>query len=589
MRDKQLSKAAWEAAAKKHDVDPKELSKALAAYEKCADDDYEGQEKTLQAVAKTAGSLEKDKTYKAAADYLGDVHDAAEKAIEATTAAKDQEDDDAEDEELAEYKKDLGTQLKNALAKVKSLAPGDPPPGPGESKGQMKFMAYVAPAGSGVVVAKKVGGGTRRLLAAVAGATGGKYYQGECIFEKNAHTFVLAELPGGLRKKLADALLEATKTAYHVRVRSADGAEEPEGTPPPALNVENLVARLKTLKPDLDKVLAGNVPSSGAAKTQFITTAGLVKAEKLAEATAGLASLEIAIKNGLAELAAVTGAADPQAEFKARLIALTPKIKEALVAQSPASVEIRAKVAQAGALAKQGKSAEGLALLKDVESLLGGGGASKPPQTEKKSPQQEYEAMLEASRDDYVDACKAQNAGPEAVKLIERLRVMWDFAEGKAQNGAYDSAMKAMLKIGEEGLFARIRELQAAASGKPVSNKLVEQRKFLLTRWQQIPAELSGHVSELQADLAAQLPEEDTASAIAKLNGYLKTLLATLQGQIDKVIGGGASDISLDTVRKEIDGDEVLSCLGKYPLGDGHAFRETILQAVEEVETHMAA
>jgi hypothetical protein len=197
--------------------------------------------------------------------------------------------------------------------------------------------------------------------------------------------------------------------------------------------------------------------------------------------------------------------------------------------------------------------------------------------------------MLESSRDDYVDACKAQNAGPEAVKLIERLRVMWDFAEGKAQNGAYDSAMKAMLKIGEEGLFARIRELQAAASGKPVSNKLVEQRKFLLTRWQQIPAELAGHVSDLQDGLGAQFPNENTAGDIAKLNGYLKTLLARLQDQIDKVIGGGANDISLDAVRKEIDQDDVLSCLGKYPLGDGHAFRETILQAVEEVETHMAA
>src|SRR4030095_5666422 len=52
----------------------------------------------------------------------------------------------------------------------------------------------------------------------------GQYIRGECIFEKNAHTFVSEKVPTGLAKKLAAALLAETGQKYRVRVRNADGS-----------------------------------------------------------------------------------------------------------------------------------------------------------------------------------------------------------------------------------------------------------------------------------------------------------------------------------------------------------------------------
>jgi anti-sigma28 factor (negative regulator of flagellin synthesis) len=85
-------------------------------------------------------------------------------------------------------------------------------------------MAYLAGKSNAVLVAKKVGGGSKKLLAEIAGAAGGKIVMGECIFEKGVHTFVLAKVPGGLAKKLTVALLAETGTKYRVRVRAIDGS-----------------------------------------------------------------------------------------------------------------------------------------------------------------------------------------------------------------------------------------------------------------------------------------------------------------------------------------------------------------------------
>src|ERR1035438_9808057 len=106
--------------------------------------------------------------------------------------------------------------MVTAMAQVRARPP--------EDAGQLLFMAYLAGKNNAVIVAKKVGGATKKLLAEIAGASGGKLLRGECIFEKSAHTFVSARVPGGLAKKLAAALLAETGQKYKVRVRSIDGS-----------------------------------------------------------------------------------------------------------------------------------------------------------------------------------------------------------------------------------------------------------------------------------------------------------------------------------------------------------------------------
>src|SRR5207248_1408623 len=139
---------------------------------------------------------------------------------------KGQEEDEADDEEAAEYKKDLKKKLTSALTQVKSRAPGAVEAGE-EGKPQLKFMACIAGDTCAVLVARKVGSATKQVLADIAGGgSGGKFVKGECIFEKSAHTFVLEIVPGGLARKLAKALLTVTGLKYKVRVRSTDGSTE---------------------------------------------------------------------------------------------------------------------------------------------------------------------------------------------------------------------------------------------------------------------------------------------------------------------------------------------------------------------------
>src|SRR5262249_8527227 len=90
---------------------------------------------------------------------------------------------------------------------------------------QLKFMACLAGKSCAVIVARKVGMATKPVLTEIAGGPNSpKFIQGECIFEKNAHTFVLEKVLGGLAKKLAVALQNESGQKYKVRVRSADGS-----------------------------------------------------------------------------------------------------------------------------------------------------------------------------------------------------------------------------------------------------------------------------------------------------------------------------------------------------------------------------
>jgi hypothetical protein len=116
--------------------------------------------------------------------------------------------------------------MVSALAQVKARAPGDPEQQK-EPKPQLQFMAYLAGKNCAVVVGRRVGVATKKMLPEIAGGvSGGKYVQGECIFEKNAHTFVLEQVPGGLAKKFASALNAETGQKYKVRVRNTDGSME---------------------------------------------------------------------------------------------------------------------------------------------------------------------------------------------------------------------------------------------------------------------------------------------------------------------------------------------------------------------------
>jgi hypothetical protein len=148
----------------------------------------------------------------------------AASAAQPAATAKPADDEEEEEKEAAAFKKNLKQQMVSALAQVKARAPGDPEQQK-EPKPQLQFMACLAGKSCAVIVARKVGAATKKLLLELAKITsGGKFVQGECLFEKNTHTFVVPEVPSGLAKKLAAALQTETGQKYKVRARNTDGS-----------------------------------------------------------------------------------------------------------------------------------------------------------------------------------------------------------------------------------------------------------------------------------------------------------------------------------------------------------------------------
>lgn len=229
MSDKHLTEAPWKTLAKQQKIAKDAgLAKALADYSNAAEDDHSTRLAAIDEIKAGVKKLQKEHgDKKEVEEYLDEVFAQAEKtrkAVEALQKAADKDDGEEEDdEEAAEYRKDLKSKLKSALNQVKSRAPGAAEEGEA-GKPQLKFMAFVAGKACAVLVARKVGSSAKKLLPEIAGVAGsGKFLKGECIFEKNVHTFVLDQVPAGLAKKLGKALLAETEMKYKVRVRSTDG------------------------------------------------------------------------------------------------------------------------------------------------------------------------------------------------------------------------------------------------------------------------------------------------------------------------------------------------------------------------------
>src|SRR5204862_5776025 len=115
--------------------------------------------------------------------------------------------------------------------------------------------------------------------------------KGECVLEKSSHTFGLDEVPGGLAKQLAKALLTQTEAKYKVRVRSTDGSMELDSetdvdadvaaapstaaAPDGAQEMAKFTARFKAIQPDLLKLIAAKSPRSAEAKQRATEAAAM--------------------------------------------------------------------------------------------------------------------------------------------------------------------------------------------------------------------------------------------------------------------------------------------------------------------------
>jgi hypothetical protein len=294
---------------------------------------------------------------KPAAAPAGEAKPAAEKAKEKEEEEEEEGEDEEEEKEAAEFRKDVKGKMVTALAQVRARAPREGE----EPKPQLRFMAYLAGKSNAVLVAKKVGGGSKKLLAEIASASGGKIVMGECIFEKGVHTFVLAKVPGGLAKKLTVALLAETGTKYRVRVRAIDGSVDldsetdvdPDETPATDADEANVSAALPVWQEAKEAVDAQLGQLYDTLKREgipvFVTAANQIEGV-LASYRTGLvkALTEYDVASGGAKEKARANALQLVADYQARI----PKDKHIIAADTnPFGVQVTARETLGAALA----------------------------------------------------------------------------------------------------------------------------------------------------------------------------------------------------------------------------------------------
>ena len=303
----------------------------------------------------------------AAAGASGPAADKAREEEEASEA-----EDGEEEKEAEEFQKDLKGKMVTALAQVRARAPrqGETP------KPQLRFMAYLAGNRNAVIVAKKVGSASKRLLAEIAGAGSGKIVLGECIFEKGVHTFLLESVPSGLAKKLTKALLAETGARYRVRVRSMDGSvdldsetdidpdTQPDETPGAAqARWSALVKQLQAAVQAHPEKKADLVRASAGIQ-DMIRAANLDQANKLMD---GVDAMLAAFASG--DTASNVNS-DGQADWEKRFAEIEPRYLDVLKTQPANASDMRAAMSSANTSAENRDFAGAVATLGHLEALL---------------------------------------------------------------------------------------------------------------------------------------------------------------------------------------------------------------------------
>jgi hypothetical protein len=442
----------------------------------------------------------------------------AKKATEAEEEEAGEGEDEEEEKEAAELQKDVKGKMVAALAQVRSRAPREGE----EPKPQLRFMAYLAGKSNSVIVAKKVGGGSKKLLAEIAGASGGKIVMGDCIFEKGVHTFVLAKVPGGLAKKLTVALLAETGAKYRVRVRAIDGSVD--------LDSET----------DVDPDAA---PVSEEAKK---LTAGDISAawQKLLPEIQQKAGLDPAIR---------------EAAMRAR------KQVEELTKAGRFEAAMQAVEELAELLHKTSEEAQ----TREVESEE----EKAPPDPKKAEFERKFEQMDK----------NVQRALKERIGDASRIRAAVALAQERAETGDYATALRVLVSLEtmiEEGEIDRadmpvagLVEYRAKLAAYDSARQRVERQLDALVA--AIPKTVSDEAElgeDLRDEVLEQIQEvqELIDDAVNAANDNKAPVYAALKNQLGKNI-------------QKIEGNKLLEHLEKNTFGVAIDIRQTLTKALQEV------
>ncbi len=616
MSDKNLTELEWKKFSKGKGFKDAAFVKAIAALEKAKDPD--AKLAALDDIEKQADVLRKaNKADKDLTGYMDDTDKAASKErklaeFEAKKAAAAKKDDSGDEEE--ESPALLTTKMVPLLRQVKK---GD----------VMKVMVATAGKDAAVLISKRSISPTRRkLLMDQLGVSGGvKFAIGECIWEENAHTFVLQTQAAGLAKKIKTALMNQTELRCKVRVRGEDPADidddgEPaeemeqaeqdgqEGTqastippaPPlaptqptpqatttataPDAETAAFNARLAALMPKVKEAITAGGENGTNVKLKVSEAGVFARKKEFPQANALLDDAEKLMAPASTippapplpgekpATTAPTTPADPETvAFNARLAALMPKVKEAIVAGGDKGTDVKLKVSEAGVFARKKEFNPANALLDEVEKLIS---PSAPV-----ADAAQYEARLAAIEARYQDVLKTNPVD------ANKMRAVFGYASEQAEAEQFVKAVAAL------GQLEKLLDAAGAedAKGEKGFKGIVAYRKTLIDLRAAV-AKVEGQIANLVKAIPSQMPDE--ADLAEDLADDLRESNEDLQNLIDEAIGTAKNESEpitrelsarLDALIAEVGSSEVIKHVDSNPFGVALSIGTTLGKALSDV------
>jgi hypothetical protein len=181
----------------------------------------------------------------------------------------------------------------------------------------------------------------------------------------------------------------------------------------------------------------------------------------------------------------------------------------------------------------------------------------------------------------YLEALKTSTSD-----AASKLRVVFTYATEQAEARAFDKALGALKRL--EPLLDAVQQAPSGGPAGEIEKGIVEKRKFMLTRMKAIPGEIQPSLNKLKDAITREVPEENADELAKAIESALKDFYAQIQEEIDDAINAGNSKI-LAGLKNRVLGNQLIEHLYTNPLAEGAAFRDSLIDALDEIEQKLAS
>lgn len=174
----------------------------------------------------------------------------------------------------------------------------------------------------------------------------------------------------------------------------------------------------------------------------------------------------------------------------------------------------------------------------------------------------------------------------------DKIRAVLAFAQGKAEEGDYAAALKSLTAL--DKLLVDAAKAKTGGGRDAIPAGIVEKRKFLVTRWQKVPAEVKVELGKLKSAISASVPDENPDELCGAIETSLDALIDEVQSAIDESIGAGDPGYAtalkaIELQKQKVQQHKIVQLLKKNPLISGAQFEASVLSALDEVRDALAA